>query len=319
MSTLTLQNTVFLSNELSLTMMILDEWSMVYVEGIDAKNFLQNQLTIDINILKTIHHRFCSHCNFNGKVLSTMHIFKYDQGYAYVQRKSVSNMQITELKKYSLFSKVKIKQLNDVVLVGMAGLNVRSLLSSFLKIIPDEKTTIIHNEGMTILWFCQPLERFLLVLSFSDFLSLKNNIDKNIALNNSKQWLSLDIEAGLPIVDQECVNKFTPQAINLDKLKAISFQKGCYYGQETIARIFFKNLNKYNLYCLCGKGYISTKIGSVIKVKIQNKWCKIGFVLSVSNVFFEKTLIQAVLKKPVSAKNMFRVDEFKNLFFIKTI
>ena len=63
-------------------------------------------------------------------------------------------------------------------------------------------------------------------------------------LNNSKQWIFLEMEAGYPIIGKTMSQKFLPQSVNLDKLKAISFNKGCYYGQETIARVFYKNLNK---------------------------------------------------------------------------
>ncbi|MBZ2279881.1 tRNA-modifying protein YgfZ, partial [Buchnera aphidicola] len=79
---------------------------------------------------------------------------------------------------------------------------------------------------------------------------LKNSINKKIFFNSSQQWLALDIEAGFPVIDKELSSYFLPQAINLEYFKAISFHKGCYYGQEMIAKVYFKNLNQRALYHL---------------------------------------------------------------------
>ncbi|AEO08773.1 folate-binding protein [Buchnera aphidicola str. Ak (Acyrthosiphon kondoi)] len=311
------QNIVYPSNELSPTMILLEEWSLIYVEGFDSKTYLQSQLTIDMNLLPKTHHTLCAHCNFNGKVLSVMHLFHYRKGYGYIQRKSTSKVQIKEIRKYSIFSKIKIYELNDICLIGFTGLNVRSFLLSFFIKIPDKNCPVIHENNKTILWYAEPSERFLLVLSFSDFLNLKRQINKNIFLNNNQQWLLLDIEAGFPIIDKICSQRFTPQAINLDKLKAISFEKGCYYGQETIARIFFKKINKYFLSSFTSTGKISPEIGSFIETQINDKWCKIGVLLSVVYVKSKEIYIQAVLRKPVDVNNFFRICGFKNIFFIR--
>ncbi|QCI22281.1 tRNA-modifying protein YgfZ [Buchnera aphidicola] len=313
------KNAIYPSYKIPLTLMLLEEWSFVYVEGCDAKKYLQNQLTIDMKLLKETNHTFCAHCNFNGKVWSTMRLFHYRDGYGYIQRKSISKVQIKELQKYSIFSKIKIYELNDIYLIGIAGLHSRSFLLNFFDKIPDLNLSIIHEYKKTILCISKPIERFLLVLTASDFLFLKNSINKTILFNDSKQWLSLEIESGFPIIDEQCSKKFTPQAINLDKLEAISFNKGCYYGQETIARIFFKNLNKYHLYCLIGKGNIFPEINSFIEIKLEEKWCKIGVLLSLVHVNSEEMLIQVVLYKSVNINNLFRIYGFENIFFIQLI
>lgn len=310
---------IYPSNKLSLTMILLNEWSFVYAEGSDAQRYLQNQLTIDINLLKKTNHTLCAHCNFNGKVWTTMRLFHYDKGYGYIQRTSISKTQIKELKKYSIFSKIRIYKLDDIYLIGIAGLNARLFLLDFFETIPDQNSPVVHECKKTILWFSKPSERFLLVLPLSDFLFFKKSINKKIFLNDSRQWTALDIEAGFPIIDEKCSKKFTPQAINLDKLEAISFKKGCYYGQETIARIFFKNLNKYYLCYLIGIGKIFPEINSFIEIKLEKKWYKIGVLLAIVHVNSQEMLIQVVLYKPVNINDSFRIRGFENVFFMKTI
>ncbi|QCI20566.1 tRNA-modifying protein YgfZ [Buchnera aphidicola (Brachycaudus cardui)] len=312
-----LQNIIYPSSELSLTMILLEEWSFIYIEGMSSKEYLQNQLTIDMNLLSKKHHVLCAHCNFNGKVWSTMRLLHYDKGYGYIQRKSISKIQVNELKKYSIFSKIIIQELIDIHLVGIVGINSRSFLLKFFIKIPDKNCPVVYENKKVILWLAEPSERFLLILNRSDFLFFKKKINEKIFLNYSKQWLSLDIESGFPIIDKNASQKFTPQAINLDKLKAISFKKGCYYGQETIARIFFKNLNQRFLCCLISIGDISPKIGSIIETKIQNIWYKIGFLLSIVQIKSKELLIQAVLYKSVDSNNLFRIYGFENIFSIK--
>ncbi|MBZ2279766.1 MAG: tRNA-modifying protein YgfZ, partial [Buchnera aphidicola] len=105
-------------------------------------------------------------------------------------------------------------------------------------------------------------ERFLLILSWKDACILKNNINQKISVNNSQQWLALDIEANFPILDKELSAYFFPQAMNLEYFNAISFDKGCYYGQEMIAKIHFKNLNRRVLCHLTTIGIVNCKIGT---------------------------------------------------------
>ncbi|MBN0795851.1 tRNA-modifying protein YgfZ, partial [Pseudomonas aeruginosa] len=68
--------------------------------------------------------------------------------------------------------------------------------------------------------------------------------------NNSQQWLALNIEAGLPVIDSANSGQFIPQATNLQALGGISFKKGCYTGQEMVARAKFRGANKRALWTL---------------------------------------------------------------------
>lgn len=311
------KNTIYSSFELPLTLISLEKWSIIYISGVDSKRFLQNQLTIDMNFLEEKQYKICAYCNLNGKVYSTMLIFHYRKGYACIIKKSLFNLQIKEFQKYTIFMKVKISQLDDIVLLGLSGKNSKLFLLEQFKEIPNYSIPVFSNEETTILWFNNPCERFLLVLSCENFLLLKQKITKEIVLNNSKQWILLDIEAGYPIIGQTMSQKFLPQSINLDKLQAISFNKGCYYGQEIIARVFYKKLNKYSLYLLSSTGVISPKIGSIIETKILKKWFRIGFLLTIVHLHSDKIWIQAVLNQSVTVNNIFRINGFKNIFLIK--
>lgn len=300
-----------------LTLHSLEEWSLVYIKGIDSKKHLQNQFTIDVFSLKKEEYKLCAHCNFNGKVLATMFLFHYKKGYAYIIRKSLAQMQIKELQKYAIFSKVEIKELNHLYLFGLSGNDARLFLSNCFIEIPNINHPIISHEKRTILLFLQPVERFFLILSLKDVLFLQQQKSKIKLFSNSKQWVFFDISAGFPIIDKQSSQKFLPQSLNLDKLKAISFNKGCYYGQETIARIFYKNLNKYELHVLVSTGKINAKIGSIIEMENEGKWYRIGFLIAIIHVEVNQVFIQTVINKFPSTKKIFRIHGLKNIFLIK--
>ncbi|CAL4325066.1 tRNA-modifying protein YgfZ [Buchnera aphidicola] len=309
---------VYSSINLPLTLHFLEEWSLVYIEGTDSTKHLQNQFTIDVFSLNKKEYKFCAHCNFNGKVLATMFLFHYRKGYAYIIRKSLVKMQVKQLKKYAIFSKVEIKELDNLYLFGISGSDARLFLSELFIDIPNVNHSIISHEKRTILLFSKPIERFFLILSLKDVLFLKKQKNKIKLFNNSKQWTLLDIEAGFPIFDKKLSQKFLPQSLNLEKLQAISFNKGCYYGQETIARTFYKNLNKYELHVLVGIGKISAEIGSIIETEKEGKWYRIGFLIAMIYVEVNQVFIQAVINKSINAKNIFRIYGLKNIFLIKT-
>ncbi|QNS01631.1 MAG: tRNA-modifying protein YgfZ [Buchnera aphidicola (Pentalonia nigronervosa)] len=307
---------VYPQKELLLTIIQLTEWSLVHITGDDSKKYLQNQLTIDLNLLSNNNHVLCAHCNFNGKVWSTMHLFHYETGYAYIQRKSVSDIQIKELKKYSTFSNVEINQLKKIFLIGIAGKNARLFLLDLFEKVPSNKQFVMHNCEQSILRFLQPSERFLLIFSSERFTFFKNSIDKKIFFSNSKQWTLLDMESGFPIIENQSAQMFFPQAINLEKLNGISLHKGCFYGQEMIARIFFKKLNKRFLCLLVGIGNIFPKIGSIVEIFIKNKWCKIGVLLYAIHVKFQEIWIQVVLNGMINKNSIFRIRGLNSIFLI---
>ena len=84
-----------------------------------------------------------------------------------------------------------------------------------------------------------------------------------------------DIQAGLPSLSAETQNEFIPQALNLQAIEqAISFTKGCYIGQETVARAKYRGANKRAMYVLSGETTVTPKIGSEIEMQLETAWRK---------------------------------------------
>ena len=113
------------ASRLPLTLMSLDEWALVSVQGKDSTSYLQGQLTLDVAALDAAQHR-PQHCDAKGKMWSNLRLFHRGEGYAYVVRRNLREQQVTELKKYAVFAKVTIAADDDAVLLGVAGFQARA-------------------------------------------------------------------------------------------------------------------------------------------------------------------------------------------------
>ncbi|VFP83245.1 tRNA-modifying protein YgfZ [Candidatus Erwinia haradaeae] len=296
------------SDRLPLTLVSLDTWALVDVGGDDRLRYLQGQITVDVIKLFPTHHNFAAHCNSSGKMWSNICLFHRGDHLTYIERRSVRNKQITELKKYAIFSKVTLSVDDHSILLGLVGAHARNALAQCFNILPNATSPVIQEESSTLLWFATPTERFILIVTPDNAAIIIKMFQNHAQLNDSKQWMLLDIEAGLPIIETETSGQFIPQATNLQALNAINFKKGCYIGQEIVARSTLRNTNQRALYALSGTSQIIPKINDKLEIKIRNQWRKTGTICAVCQIESSKIWVQAVLNKNLITHNhMLRV------------
>lgn len=313
------ENIIFKSCELEKTLLIfLNDWSLTVVEGINSLKYLQSQLTIDMLTLLDNNYLFAAHCNSNGKVLSVLIIFRYNEGYAYIQRESVSYLQIHELKKYAVFSNINIYKSKKHCLLGIVGKQSRNILTLFFKLLPDKINPVVkEKKNIYILWFEHPCERFLLVIPFNSKDSFIHQLSQHIWFGNNDQWNSLNIEIGIPHIDINNFSKFIPQEINLLQLDAINFKKGCYLGQEIIAKTMFKKIIRRSMYWISGTLDRIPCSGEKIEVKCGDNWIIKGSILIAVMLSMKVVWIQAILKGNITYNSILRIkDNTKNFFYL---
>ena len=109
------------SARLPLTLMTLDDWALATISGPDSEKYLQGQITADVSHLTDAQHLLAAHCDAKGKMWSNLRVFRREGGFAWIERRSLRDAQLTELKKYAVFSKVTIAANDDLVLLGVAG------------------------------------------------------------------------------------------------------------------------------------------------------------------------------------------------------
>lgn len=296
------------SARLPLTLISLDEWALVSVQGADSVNYLQGQLTLDVSALDAARHLPAAHCDAKGKMWSNLRLFHRGEGYAYLVRRNLRDTQVAELKKYAVFSKIAIAADDDAVLLGVAGFQARAALANLFDALPDGETPVVQQGETTLLWFAQPAERFLLVTSLEQARTLQQKLADDAALNDSTQWLALDIEAGLPVIDGATSAQFIPQAANLQALDAISFKKGCYTGQEMVARAKYRGANKRALWWLAGSASHLPAANDSLELQMGDRWRRTGTVLAAVQLDDGAVWVQAVLNNDLEPESVLRVE-----------
>ena len=203
----------------------LSQLGILQVVGEEAQGFLQNLLTNDVAALMINQGQLSGFCNAKGRLFSVFFLIRREDNYQLVLPKTMCATLQQRLGMYVLRSKVTVTDVSDEY--SCTGLISASNDASFLDadqlaLFPSEQTRFIH-------------------------IGSKEHTNELVEELNSQQWQSaeetrwelLDINAGLPMVYPETKEKFTPQQVNLDTVNGVSFKKGCYPGQEVVARLHY--------------------------------------------------------------------------------
>jgi len=119
----------------------------------------------------------------------------------------------------------------------------------------------------------------------------------------------MNIASGIGFVEAETSAQFVPQMLNLDALEGISFTKGCYIGQETIARAKYRGANKRALFILTGRSINCPKTGQTVEVLLENNWKRVGTIISACQYGDKHVEILTVLPKDINTENIFQIKE----------
>ena len=132
-------------------------------------------------------------------------------------------------------------------------------------------------------------------------------------------WDLLDIQDGIPSLAGATQLEFIPQALNLQSIEqAISFQKGCYIGQETVARAKYRGANKRALFIFAAQTQTLPEIGSALEMALGDNWRATGTITSAVN-FHGVLWLQAVLNTPLEEGQAFRLPNWQTLLDIQPL
>lgn len=223
----------------------LAEFAVLKIENEDSTNFLQGQLSQDINAVQGNKALLASYSNPKGRVFATLLLWQdvsiKSTYYALVAADNATFLQ-KRLSMFILRSKVKITQLNPSI-TGIWSTDTQALQAHFDAFTPiwQTATTTDNKPQFTVAAVDnQYLIRYPSADNMTRVLSI--NFDKNTIavdgfnLSDSRGWQQQDIVAAIPWIGERTREVFVAQSINQDAIGAINFKKGCYPGQEVIAR-----------------------------------------------------------------------------------
>jgi hypothetical protein len=215
--------------------------------GVDAVEFLQGQLSCDVQGLDSSHGAHGCYCTPQGRMLANFLLWRDEDELRMALAADVAAAVQKRLQMFVLRSKVKIVALApDFVLLGVAGAAGTRALQQAMGAAPKESMSLVSAGGGTAIRLLG--ERFLVAARSEDAQALWGQLAKALVPVGTAAWQWLDIIAGMPLVTSPTQDQFIPQMTNLELIGGINFRKGCYTGQEIIARTQYRGAVKRRMY-----------------------------------------------------------------------
>lgn len=232
----------------------LNSFTALTFSGEKTQTFLQGQLTCDMRHLTTHGtYSFAAVCDHRGRMLANFWVLNWHNDFLLLLPKTLSDRVKNHLQKYAVFSKVIISHTENFFIAELNNYTAEKDKAIFIQL-PSNN-------------------RYLIVAEKNPFLSMSINTDETL-------WKKNNINDQLCILYPETSLLLTPQMIALEKLGGISFTKGCYVGQEIIARTEYLGTPKRQLHRLKIQNDQSVKPGDPLKNKKNES---IGVVVEAVN------------------------------------
>ena len=246
--------TNFLSFNLNQTYGVLE------VSGGDAATFLQGQLTNDIYQVTNQHAIYSGFCNPKGRLIGFFIIIKFNESFLLILPKSISESIHKKLSMYILRSKVKLTMQNEAIQIyGLLDKNMNSNNEA----LPKNNLDVLNlNEYHMIK--LQGVGRFMLVGIKDACQTLIHENPELLVNQDINLWKQEEILSGSPNIYPATQEAFIPQSLNLDLMDAVNFKKGCYTGQEIVARTHYLGKPKRRMFIAKAQAALNSSIGNPI-------------------------------------------------------
>lgn len=253
------------------------------IAGKDAAKFLQGQITCNINDITDTQSSLGAMCNPKGRAITTFLLVKNADAFLMILPKELLAAVKKRLQMYVLRSDVVLTDSSDDVC--LIGLSLQSADA------PEHRFATIRQENIVVDF----QDRRLVIAEADNAQALwAEQLKQGFQPESSAQWRYLDIISGIPWLTTETSEEFIPQMLNLDKLGGISFNKGCYTGQEIVARTHYLGKTKREMFLAeCDVSAVpepnstiiddsGQSIGKVLYAQNGPNSCKMLIVLQVS-------------------------------------
>lgn len=235
------------------------------VAGADAQRFLQGQLTCDVNLLPDPGSTLGARCNPKGRIQSSFRLLRQAQDtFLLALHKDVLESQSSDLGKYAVFFKARISDAsNQWIRFGLWGPQAAQALQHAGFSAP-EQTDQVSRCALGVVIRVPGQERYEVWLAAETALSTLDLMQAFAPAQSLNAWLLLQIRNGLGEVQGATRESFIPQMLNLQLFGAVSFRKGCYTGQEIVARMQYLGKLKRRMFRLLLTGDQMLPAGAVI-------------------------------------------------------
>jgi folate-binding protein YgfZ len=215
--------------------------------GGDTKTFLHNQLTSDVNHLETGNAQYATWCSPKGRMQASLVLFRRDADYLALLSADLREFVQKRLQIYVLRSKVTIGDRSaDHEIIGVSGPQAAGALQNAGLETPAAAMGAAGAANASVIRLDD--RRYVVVAASGAAARIWQETSAIAVPAGAPAWQWLDVAAGIPWIAEATREAFVPQMANFDKIGGVSFHKGCYPGQEVVARAKYLGKVKRHLY-----------------------------------------------------------------------
>ena len=242
----------------------LTHMGLIACTGDDAQSFLHGQLSSDVRQLGASQSAYAAYCSAQGRVLANFLMWREGEIYYLQLARALVPALLKRLALFILRSKV---QLSDVSLsrpiLGLSGSSAPQALGQIFPVLPQQAHEVVCDPQMGSV-IALPGGRYQLAASVDAAQQSWVGLSSDLRPVGAPCWEWLDIRNGLPWISTATQDQFVPQMANLELLGAINFQKGCYPGQEIVARTQYLGQVKRRMVLAHVKDPATTRAGDAV-------------------------------------------------------
>lgn len=218
----------------------LSHLSLLELGGEDAAAFLQGQVTNDVKQLDGSNSQYAGYCNPKGRMLALFFAYAHAGNYYLQVDARLSESIAKRLRMYVLRSKVVITDVSEkFVRIGVAGKNAEQILNQRFPQLPQQAHVLAVSETGIAIRLPGLIPRFEVIVDAGQAPALWDQLKQQLKPVGRDAWEWLEVQAGIPDIVPATQEEFVPQMVNLDILGGINYKKGCYTGQEIVARTHY--------------------------------------------------------------------------------
>ena len=296
----------------------LDDLQILKVSGEERIKYLQGQVTADMTSLSSNEGLLGCHCDFKGKAWNIFYALEHDESVLFVSHKEGAAKSTPELKKYGVFAKVEFSDdTTSWACFGGQGAQLEAVITQLFADVPAKDRQTLSNENGVVMALGSPQMRFMLVLTEQGQAALAAHDELQYAPGTL--WEVQDLKAGIAQLRTATSNEFVPQMMNLQAVNAISFSKGCYMGQEVVARTKFLGKNKRAAFVLKAEEAVDLEAGDTLEIPVGDNWRRGGTVLRCATLGTETWLLAVVANDTEVGTNMRLKDQPNKVFTVQSL
>ncbi|MGI0115912.1 YgfZ/GcvT domain-containing protein [Zooshikella sp. RANM57] len=286
----------------------LSPMGIVQISGEGSDKLLQGQLTCDINHVNESQAKLGAYCTPKGRMVSNFWVWQFNNDFMFfLSRNAITHFNQT-LSKYAVFYKCSISDSSDNwVRLAILGSEASSTLTQLGLPTPSDVLQVTTQNQIQIL--ALPAKQgYLLSCPKSQAEDFWLALSQYCSPAGYSYWQEYMVSQGIAWVDQQCQEKYLPQQFNLQHLEGINFKKGCYTGQEVVARTQYLGKLKSGLYRIALPENTATDHGQSLYSPAHNS--SVGEIISLNHTTQPTEALAVLMKKAVNANNVYLDQDF---------